>query len=350
MKGVCPHCGMRFVYQGHTGIVCPACGAQLKNPGESQAAQALAANRASLRSIPEVVSTFTSGGNIVVLVSDLSAPIPSTLNGVPVIVKYSDRLRIQTTAVLQAVNPQTRIRPVIGGLSVGTPGSATGTLGCIVEHKDKPYFLSNNHVFALCNSMPKGTEVIQPGAVDSGTPPNDLIGHLAGYVPYTKGTNIVDMALAEPVSLDVFENTIADIGGYIGVNDAVEGMACQKFGRTTSHTYGTVISTDADVQVDAEPFWEGLLTFADQILIESADPDLPFSAAGDSGSIVLDMNNNLIGLLFAGTSTITVINKIHNVIDNIPRALSGERRSIFPLLLLGGLVGIVGYGALAKNK
>jgi hypothetical protein len=37
------------------------------------------------------------------------------------------------------------------------------------------------------------------------------------------------------------------------------------------------------------------------------------SQGGDSGSAVLDEENNLVGLLFAGSDTTTIINRIQNV-------------------------------------
>jgi hypothetical protein len=37
------------------------------------------------------------------------------------------------------------------------------------------------------------------------------------------------------------------------------------------------------------------------------------SQGGDSGSAVLDGNNRLVGLLFAGSDTTTIINRIENV-------------------------------------
>jgi hypothetical protein len=39
----------------------------------------------------------------------------------------------------------------------------------------------------------------------------------------------------------------------------------------------------------------------------------PMSKGGDSGSAVVDAGNNLVGLLFAGSDTTTIINRIENV-------------------------------------
>jgi hypothetical protein len=45
------------------------------------------------------------------------------------------------------------------------------------------------------------------------------------------------------------------------------------------------------------------------------------SQGGDSGSAVLDNNNNLLGLLFAGSETSTIINRIENVFSALGLSL-----------------------------
>jgi hypothetical protein len=39
------------------------------------------------------------------------------------------------------------------------------------------------------------------------------------------------------------------------------------------------------------------------------------SQGGDSGSAVLDMNKRVVGLLYAGSDTTTILNPIQNVLD-----------------------------------
>ncbi|MDI9567293.1 MAG: hypothetical protein QM219_00115, partial [Bacillota bacterium] len=41
------------------------------------------------------------------------------------------------------------------------------------------------------------------------------------------------------------------------------------------------------------------------------------SAGGDSGSLVLDGENNAVGLLFAGSEKYTIINQINHVLDQL---------------------------------
>ena len=61
-----------------------------------------------------------------------------------------------------------------------------GTLGALVTGDGVLYILSNNHVLANENSLPIGTNIFQPGLLDSGNPANDAIATLAKFVPLEK--------------------------------------------------------------------------------------------------------------------------------------------------------------------
>ena len=309
------------------------------------AAQALAKKRASLRNIPGVIGTMSRGGVIVITVMDDNVAVPSSVKGVPVVKK------IGSIPSIESVDPKTRFRPIIGGISTGPTNSATGTIGCIIQYNGQYYCLSNNHVFALCNQLPVGSKILQPGSVDGGEYPEDMIGELVGYIPYKAEpkANIVDMALAKP-SVE-FEQTIAEIGSVVEVVEATEGMRVQKFGRTTGFTTGTIVSTDAEVTVNASPLWEeGLTYFEDQIIIEG-DVVGTFSAGGDSGAAILDESNNIVGLLFAGTSDQTIANKITNVISKVDEALGVqiEAKSNKYLLPILGVVAMT-IGAVVVSR
>jgi hypothetical protein len=75
-----------------------------------------------------------------------------------------------------------------------------------------------------------------------------------------------------------------------------------KRGRTTAITRGRVTAFELDgVRVG---YTRGTLTFDDQIEIESTGSG-PFSAGGDSGSLILtaEPSPRAVGLLFAGSET-----------------------------------------------
>ncbi|WP_429817966.1 hypothetical protein [Ensifer sp. B1-9] len=82
------------------------------------------------------------------------------------------------------------------------------------------------------------------------------------------------------------------------------------------------------------PYDIGTILFHDQIAIKSIDA-LPFSEQGDSGALILEQTTGMaIGLLFAGTSTISFANHIADVLDSfgleIDRELQRRLQHIAP--------------------
>ncbi len=222
-----------------------------------------------------------------------------------------------------------RARPGVGGCSgcVVVPNLVyTGTLGLGMRGfgglAERTFVLSNNHVLANENRASIGDPVIQPGSLDGGDPANDTIGNLFDFVPLQMSqlsdpnppVNRVDAACAEITAFGDFTREIFWIGYPKGwrtrqsVEQAVaQGQTqVQKTGRTTGYTTGRIsdISFDGWVGYDS-----GVAYFEDQLLIA---PGI-FSAPGDSGSCILDMDENVVGLLFAGGATHTIANYIEDV-------------------------------------
>jgi hypothetical protein len=79
----------------------------------------------------------------------------------------------------------------------------------------------------------------------------------------------------------------------------------KKTGRTTNFTTGRVTVIGATVNVN---FGGGQIAkFCNQIVTTD------MSAGGDSGSLVLDLANKPVGLLFAGSAVATILNPIATV-------------------------------------
>lgn len=217
---------------------------------------------------------------------------------------------------LQAVDAQTlakRVRPVRPGYSVGHPKVTAGTIGAgcydLTPVPGKPpryYILSNNHVLANSNDANIGDPIYQPGVFDGGGPA-DAIGRLARYIPIRfDGTcNYVDAAIAE-VPFDTIDRDIY-WNGYptTAAAPAAVGQFLKKTGRTTHFTTGRVTAVAATVNVN---YGGGRIAkFCNQIITTD------MSAGGDSGSLVLDLQNRPVGLLFAGSSVATILNPIATV-------------------------------------
>ena len=204
-----------------------------------------------------------------------------------------------------------RVRPAQGGYSVAHPRVTAGTIatgvvdrGALPGIPSKYYLLSNNHVLANSNAASLGDPILQPGPADGGTFPADVIGRLARFVPIRFGgpDNFVDAAIAEvpfhQLSREIFGigHPAKQIAG-VAVNQIV-----QKTGRTTNYTQGRVQVLNATVNVN---YGGGRVArFVRQIVTTA------MSAGGDSGSLVLDLDDRPIGLLFAGSSVATILNPI----------------------------------------
>lgn len=211
-----------------------------------------------------------------------------------------------------------RIRPVQGGFSVGHHAVTAGTIAtACYDWNSFPgmpqqyYILSNNHVLANSNNASIGDPILQPGVFDGGSYPQDMVGRLSRFIPIQFRTasgsplNYVDAAIAE-VPFHIADREIYWIGYVKDLHEAPAlDEILQKTGRTTNFTTGRVISVNATIDVN---YGGGRIArFARQILTTN------MSAGGDSGSLVTDLRERAVGLLFAGSNTVTVINNIYYV-------------------------------------
>lgn len=200
-----------------------------------------------------------------------------------------------------------RWRPLLPGISIGHYKVTAGTLGLITK---EGMILSNNHVLAASSSnvkktASKGDRILQPGPFDGGTK-KDKVGELVKWVDLdAKGSSVVDAAVAKPTVK--ISKKVSDVGTPTGATKAEEGDIVMKSGRTTGLTKGKVLDTNATITVDYGKF---SVTFKDQIVTEA------MAKGGDSGSALLK-NKKVCGLLFAGSNSVTIHNKISNVTEKL---------------------------------
>lgn len=218
-----------------------------------------------------------------------------------------------------ALGYKEKIRPAPGGVSIGHYKVSAGTLGCLVidNKTDEVLILSNNHVLANSNKAKLGDKIIQPGVYDGGSIDKDVIAYLTRYIKIISKNwtcwkptpkNLVDCAVAKPIDENLVVSEIIKIGTPIGVVFPKEGMSLQKSGRTTEYTQGKITDIDATISVNYGDF---VAVFKHQIITTA------MSAGGDSGSLVLDDNKQAVGLLFAGSDKITILNPIHEVLSQL---------------------------------
>ncbi|MBN1178487.1 MAG: hypothetical protein JXD18_04710 [Anaerolineae bacterium] len=261
--------------------------------------------------------------------------VPAHLNGV--------RTDVMELGLLHAhQTPKDRWRPAPPGVSVGHYSITAGTFGCLVRRGGEVFILSNNHVLADVNRAKIGDAILQPGPSDGGEM-DDQIATLADFIPLdfgteepeckvaagmaevlnwlaslsgsshrlqavrsTPGINHVDAALARPLAADLLGTEILYIGAPKGVGTATLGTHVKKTGRTTGFTTGTITQIDATVRID---YYGPTGLFEGQLIAS------PMSQPGDSGSAVLDTEDRVVGLLFAGSEASTIINPIAGVLS-----------------------------------
>jgi len=206
--------------------------------------------------------------------------------------------------------------------------------------------LSNNHVLANMSNgrdgrAKRGDPVLQPGRHDGGTQA-DVVGHLERFVPihclstrpscpvaawaervanclvqklwpsyefrvvkHAQTENLVDAAVARPESPRLISPEILEVGMPGPMTRAAIEMEVKKSGRTTGLTFGQVKVIQAVVKVAMGDLGEAL--FTEQIITTA------IGQPGDSGSLVLTTDNRPVGLLAAGSHSVTVCNDLHHV-------------------------------------
>lgn len=242
-----------------------------------------------------------------------------------------------------------RWRPAPGGISIGHYRVTAGTLGCAVKDlaTGERFILSNNHVLANSSSgkdgrASAGDPVLQPGSYDGGKPEKDIIARLERFIPLrttlqppncatarfweslankiltvlrpcyrvylqraNEEGNLVDVAMARPLREEDLSSEIMALGLINGTAEAYPGDEVVFSGRTSGVVRGSVIARDVSLFITMEPGKE--LYFIDQLVTSAV------SRPGDSGSLLLDKQNRAVGLLFAGSETVSVCNRLQNV-------------------------------------
>jgi len=244
---------------------------------------------------------------------------------------------------LKALDNKAKRRPICAGISTMHKDGTACTINGFFRDKETQETLvaSNNHCYALENKALIGDPVLQPGPYDGGKYPDDQIGTLEKYVEVKFDTftcpfrnalikfvrlftrqvaeNKVDIAFAKMSVL--YEVLATYIGEFKGKRFFHVGDQVTKSGRTTEQTEGVVIDTAYSGYVT---YSRGMAFFTDCYLVEGAG----FSAGGDSGSPVFDMNGNYGGALFAGSDQYTIVCKVENIEKeaNVELITSGDSK------------------------
>jgi hypothetical protein len=313
------------------------------NPRIKKVIDVQARHTKEMMAVKGVVGTATGINDagepsVVIFTSTTAKPgsIPRNLEGIPVAVKVTGPFEakkavgkqkassFKTTAVLPM--------PVPIGVSTGNIGQCeAGTISARVKDSSGNYYaLSNNHVYALENGAPIGSEILQPGLYDTRCMirGNNDIGSLYSFVPidFSAGnSNTVDAAIVISSTAQLGNSTPANGYGTPSSTTVAPsvGLAVQKYGRTTQLTKGSISAINATVTVSYGNNENA--TFVNQIIVTTKGA---FIKAGDSGSLLVTNNSaaNPVGLLFAGNSsgTYSIANPISAVLGSFGVTIDGQ--------------------------
>jgi hypothetical protein len=177
-----------------------------------------------------------------------------------------------------------RYRPIKGGIQIGAQGSsAVGTLGCLAQlTADNTVVILSNHHVLYHSPATDNSEIGQP---DHTTSCCCTCGDIAINAHGIRHDHL-DCAIAKVK--DGIEHSIVvhEIGNITGVADAVAGEAVKKRGRTTELTTGTVTNLVKD----------STNTKILEVEVKKNNGNERFTRPGDSGSALLNGNDEIVGL------------------------------------------------------
>jgi hypothetical protein len=273
------------------------------------------------------------------------AAVPSPASVAVTAIVQADTAVSKSAAVLVVAsnpNQQSQAIPVKLGTSGGNANDSStqgnlvyccaGTLGALVQRNGTYYILSNNHVLARSDSASIGDSILQPGLIDANCSSTGTatVANLTQYANLEQSGNNVDAALAQ-----IVPGTVDTTGSILGLGATATGNtpdsgpphagngiaanvgeAVAKSGRSSSLTCSTIdavqLQTSVSYQKGCNTGANFSVTFTGQISVASGT----FSAAGDSGSLIVDQNTaDPVALLYGGSDTDTVANPVADVLS-----------------------------------
>ncbi|HMS41166.1 MAG TPA: hypothetical protein PKE69_13125 [Pyrinomonadaceae bacterium] len=207
---------------------------------------------------------------------------------------------------------------IIGGISGANANldNNSGTIGyfcrkkSFITRRSEIYLLSNSHVFADLRRMNIEAHdfILQPSPGEGTN--SRPIAELTQLSPLKFDNDVTDANFIDVAIAKLFHGQshkfllpfIGEIKRFVKKEDAEIGEKAQKFGRTTGYTSGNLFSVALDIWIKYDRTGK-VAFFADQFLVETDKTNYEkFVDKGDSGSLLVDEENNAVGLIFAGAN------------------------------------------------
>ena len=203
---------------------------------------------------------------------------------------------MNTGPILAATSLRSRLSPgpsetARGGDEIRRRDGPTGTFGCLVDHASGSAILTCHHVLASVKEQQARNEVMWSG---------HRIGMAQTFEPIVlgaNGTNEIDAALCKPddvKSVSAGLRTLGAVSGYLP--DPPFGLPVKKEGAASGVTSGAIRLKKLSAAVMFEGGDEAV--FVNQLGIIGSDKGR-FAVQGDSGAVIINEKNSLVGLLSA---------------------------------------------------
>lgn len=276
------------------------------------------------------------------------ANMPANIQGIP--------LEVRTIKVTTPLGKEPKM---MGGIRVDADIDNPGTLGCIALRMpdEEPVLLSSHHVLygkdngddakvfhpdkccslcCACNVVARTLDKVKGPYSDAAIARINFDDKLAekyilhnrvkGLGAYTtSGNPVVETLSNEDVILNgtAIEKCL-DLGRPTIV-PAIPGDRVRKVGLATGRTIGIVTAVGAACSVDYED--NDVVEYLDQVAVQSQNANTEFAKEQDSGAVIVNDNNSVVGLLMSKQGNTFWANNIHNVmadlkirINNPPKA------------------------------
>jgi hypothetical protein len=221
-------------------------------------------------------------------------------------------------------------RPMIGGSQIiGAKANGSGTVGCFaIDNVDSSIVLLTNYHVLMDNGEQPGHAAAQPDfCCDDFCCRCGEVAKLVRGADFANPNEFLDCAIAKLSNgqENNYVNEVLEIGPLNGITPTlVAGDHVFKRGKATRRTEGIVNAVRIAV-LSPVTFESGVKNFRNHMTITPANPALPFSHKGDSGSVIVDAQNRVVGLLFGDNSkedpyraaTITLANHITDVVAKL---------------------------------
>ncbi|MCZ6860979.1 MAG: serine protease [Alphaproteobacteria bacterium] len=195
------------------------------------------------------------------------------------------------------------VRPLQAGTSVSSTTTTAGTICCFVRDREGvSYLLTVDHV--LGDRV--GDVVVQPGLFDGGNRQSDRVGKVFRTLSGADTGGRVGAAIAR-LDKEEFATEVPGVGPFNGIAENIPvGSKVIVVGRSAGRVEGTVEAVEMSVTIRTA---KGNVRFENLIMTTG------ITQGGDSGAPVFLEDGRLIGMVYAGSQTVTMVMPIKPVLD-----------------------------------